>query len=398
MRRHIGLVCPYPVDMPGGVQAHVRDLASTLDAAGHRVSVLAPVAGSGAALRRACRAEEDAPLSPLAAGTWGLPPSVGLTVVPGALPVPYAWSASHVTTGRGARRAVGDWVRDVAPDLVHLHEPMAPSLSLTAADVVRDRLPMVATHHSAFKPGHSLRQVLPLAQQVLRPVAASIAVSRPTRRSVRECLGVEPRVIPTGVRVCRFTDPPPRAPWSEGPGRPTIAFIGRSSEHRKGLRTLLEALPGIVQRTPGARVFVAGPGQPAARRVVDQEFPHLRTSLVWLGELSEADKASLMRSVSLMVAPQVQGENFGVTLVEAMAAGAPVVASDLPAYRSVLDGAGLHFRAGDADHLARVLEEVVLDPGLRERMRRASVERAARFDWQVVGREVMHVYEEVVRA
>ena len=102
-----------------------------------------------------------------------------------------------------------------------------------------------------------------------------------------------------------------------------------------------------------------------------------------------------MRSVTVMVAPQVTGENFGITLVEAMAAGAPVVASDLPAYVSVLQGAGRHFRAGDAADLARVLEDVVLDPPLRERMRQAGRARAARFDWHVVGQEVMGVYDEV---
>ncbi|WP_462417443.1 glycosyltransferase family 4 protein [Kytococcus sp. Marseille-QA3725] len=396
MSCRIGLVCPYPVDMPGGVQSHVRDLARNLHSAGREVSVLAPVSGTGAALRRAARVGEDTPLEPLAAAAWGLPDSVGLTVVPGAIEVPYAWSASQVITGRAARRAVDAWVRAVEPDLVHVHEPMAPSLGLTTADVVCERVPLVATFHSSFKPGHSMRQILPLVQQVLRPVRASIAVSRPTRRSVRECFGVDPRVIPTGVQVQQFTDPPPRAPWAEGPGRPTIAFVGRSSESRKGLRLLLEALPGIAQRTPGMRVFVAGPGQEAARRVVNQEFPHLRTSVVWLGELSEADKASLMRSVSVMVAPQVQGENFGITLVEAMAAGAPVVASDLPAYVSVLRGAGRHFRAGDPEDLAAVLEDVILDPGVRARMRQAGLARAARFDWKVVGREVMDVYEEVV--
>lgn len=395
MTRHIGLVCPFPVDVPGGVQAHVRDLAGALQAEGHRVSVLAPVAGSGAALRSAARAEADAPLEPLAAEAWGLVDGVGLTVVPGALRVPYAGSASHVTSGQLPRRAVAAWVRSTAPDLLHLHEPLAPSLSLTAADVVGDRLPLVATFHNSLTPGHAVRQVLPLVREVLAPLASSIAVSRSTRDSVRECLGVAPWVIPTGVRVHRFSDPAPRAPWAEGPGRPTLAFIGRSSEHRKGLSQLLQALPGIVRRTPGARVFVAGPGQAEARSMVERDFPEFRTTIVWLGELSEQDKASLMRSVTVMVAPQVTGENFGITLVEAMAAGAPVVASDLPAYVSVLQGAGRHFRAGDAADLARVLEDVVLDPPLRERMRQAGRARAARFDWQVVGQEVMGVYDEV---
>ncbi|WP_374929396.1 glycosyltransferase family 4 protein [Kytococcus sedentarius] len=395
MTRHIGLVCPFPVDVPGGVQAHVRDLAGTLQAEGHRVSVLAPVSGTGAALRRAARADAEAPLEPLAAAAWGLPKTVGLTVVPGALRVPYAGSASHVTSGQASRAAVSRWLRTTAPTLLHLHEPMAPSLSLTAADVVADRLPLVATFHNSFAPGHTVRQVVPLVRRVLAPVRASVAVSRTTRDSVRECLGTDPWVIPTGVRIHRFTDPAPRAPWAEGPGRPTLAFIGRSSEHRKGLSLLLRAVPDIVRRTPGARIFVAGPGQPEARSAVEREFPELRTSIVWLGELSEADKASLMRSVTAVVAPQVQGENFGITLVEAMAAGAPVVASDLPAYVSVLQGAGRHFRAGDAADLARVLEDVVLDPPLRERMRAAGRTRAGRFDWQVVGQEVMGVYDEV---
>lgn len=396
MTRHVGLVCPYPADAPGGVRAHVRDLAAGLVDAGHRVSVLAPVTGSGAALRGAARAGDEVPLEQLAAAAWGLPPAVDLEVVPGAARVPYNWSASHVTAGPSARRAVSEWIEATDPDLLHLHEPLAPSLSLIAADVVAGQRPLVGTFHSAIKPGHSLWQVLPLAQRVLEPLGAVVAVSSVAADSVAECFGTRPRVIPTGVRVDRFTDAAPRAPWSEGPGRPTIAFIGRSSEHRKGLRILLEAMPGIVRRTPGARVFVAGPGQAEARQVLEREFPEMRSSLVWLGELSEQDKAALMRSVTAVVAPQRQGENFGITLVEAMAAGAPVIASDLPAFVAVLDGAGRHVRAGDAEDLARALEEVVLDPPGREQMRAAGRQRAARFDWGVIVRELMGVYEEVL--
>ena len=148
MSRHVGLVCPFPVDVPGGVQAHVRDLAGTLQAEGHRVSVLAPVSGSGAALRSTARVDAEAPLEPLAAAAWGLPEGVGLTVVPGALPVPYSGSGSYVTSGQLSRRAVDCWLRTTAPTLLHLHEPTAPSLSLTAADVVGDRLPLVATFHN----------------------------------------------------------------------------------------------------------------------------------------------------------------------------------------------------------------------------------------------------------
>lgn len=398
MTRHVGLVCPYPADRPGGVQAHVRDLAVALHAAGHRVSVLAPVTGSGAAVRRADggAGDEDEPLAPVAARVWGLPPQVHLTVVPGAVQVPYAGSASFVTSGRSARHAVLDWLEEAGPDLLHLHEPMAPSLSLIAPAVVGDRIPSVTTFHSAFTAGHSLRQILPVVQRTLRDVDAHIAVSASAHRSVRECFGVSSRVIPTGVRVGAFSDPAPRAPWCEGPGRPTVAFIGRSNEHRKGLRLFLEALVPVARRTPGARVFVAGPGQAEARRLVDRDFRGLRSCVVWLGELTEQDKASLMRSVSAVVAPQVTGENFGITLVEAMAAGAPVVASDLPAFVSVLAGAGVHFRAGDAGDLSRVLQDVLLDPPLRREMSDRGRRRAARFDWHVVGREVMEVYEEVM--
>ncbi|SNC60352.1 Phosphatidylinositol alpha-mannosyltransferase [Kytococcus aerolatus] len=395
-QRHVGLVCPYPVDAPGAVQAHVRELARSIRSAGHLVSVLAPVEGTHPRLRLALAGEGDEGADAVAADLWGLTEGIDLTVVPGTVRVPYARSVSLVSAGARAQQVVDAWLQSTEPDLVHVHEPVAPSLPLITAQRVGGRIPLVATFHSGLKPSHALAEILPVLRSALESVDARIAVSSQTRATVVETLGGDPFVIPNGVRVKRLARSEPRAPWQEGPGRPTIAFVGRSSESRKGLGLLLRALPRIIERSPGTRVFIAGPGQEHARELVARDHAELRNSIVWVGELSERDKAALLHSVSAFVAPQLQGENFGLTIVEAMASGAPVVASDLPAFRSVLRGAGRLFRAGDAEDLADVLEEVVLDPHLREEMRQTGRARAARFDWEVIGREVMAVYEVVM--
>jgi phosphatidylinositol alpha-mannosyltransferase len=197
--------------------------------------------------------------------------------------------------------------------------------------------------------------------------------------------------VPNGVDVERFATAASRPEWS-GPG--TIAFLGRVDESRKGLQVLLEALPAIAASHPDTRLLVAGPGETDAVQALPVE---LRSRVEMLGRVSESDKAALLSSVDLYVAPHIGGESFGIVLLEAMAAGSPVLASDLPAFRDVLDGGrcGGLFATGDSDSLARGASALLADAKRRSQLVAAGAERAAEFDWSRVARQVIAVYETV---
>ena len=363
----IGLVCPYAWDVPGGVQFHVRDLAEQLVRMGHEVSVLAPT-------------DEDVPLP-------------GYVVPAGrAVPVPYNGSVARLTFGVRAAAKVRRWLAEGHFDVLHIHEPASPSLSLLACWAATG--PIVATFHTAMARSRALRAAYPMLQPALDKVTARIAVSEEARRTLVEHLGGDAVVIPNGVYVERFATAPVRAEWQGG----TIGFLGRLDEPRKGLAVLLDAFAEVSRVRPGVRLLVAGRGdwQEAAAALP----AGVRGSVRFLGQLDEADKASLLASVDVYAAPNLGGESFGIILVEAMAAGAPVVASSLEAFRQVLgDGRlGVLFDTGDAHALATALLALLDDPGRRAALRLAGREAAARYDWSVVGREILDVYATVYDA
>ncbi len=236
----IGIVCPYAWDVPGGVQFHVRDLAAHLIALGHEVSVLAP-------------ADDDTPVPPY------------VVVAGRAVPVPYNGSVARLNFGFLSAARVRRWLHEGAFDVVHLHEPGTPSLSLLACWAAT--APMVATFHTSNPRSRAMTAANPILQPALEKINARIAVSEYARRTLVEHLGGDAVVIPNGVDVTYFADASPRADWvtPEGDGGPdgkggTIGFIGRLDEPRKGLPILLEAFPQILAARPRTRLLVAGRG------------------------------------------------------------------------------------------------------------------------------------------
>jgi phosphatidylinositol alpha-mannosyltransferase len=349
--RRIGLVCPYSLDVPGGVQNHVLGLAGALSAAGHEVSVLAPGEAPG---------DHDADHVV----------SLGRTV-----PLRYKGSVGRVAFGPATATRVARWLDAGDFDVLHVHEPLTPSASLLAvraADV-----PVVATFHTA----QDRPRVLATSAGLLRPwlgrIDAHIAVSDTAARTVRRYLPVQPQVIPNGLDVGGYDGPRRRD------GR-TMLFLGRTDEPRKGLHTLLSAWPGIRARVPEARLLVAGPGRggPASR--------DLPAGVELLGQLDEADKRCVLRNADLLVAPNTHGESFGLVLVEAMAAGTPVLARDLPAFRDVLGG-GRYGDLYDSDLVERAAF-LLNHPSYRERAAAEARGAAQRYDWSQVVPEVLEVY------
>uniref|UniRef100_UPI000623DDB5 glycosyltransferase family 4 protein n=1 Tax=Allosalinactinospora lopnorensis TaxID=1352348 RepID=UPI000623DDB5 len=305
----VGLVCPYTWEVPGGVQQHVGDLAEALMELGHEVSVLAP-----------CDSETEPPPHVVSAG--------------GAVPVPYNGSVARLAFGFRAAGRVRRWIREGEFDLLHVHEPAAPSLSLLACWVADG--PIVATFHTSNPRSRAMAVSAAVLRTALEKISGRIAVSEAARKTLVEHLGGDAVLIPNGVAVSRFEEAAPLAGWPGDGG--AIGFLGRLDEPRKGLGVLLEAFNRLGRERPGLRLLVAGPGD--AEEAREQVPADLRDRMVILGKVGEADKVRAYHSVDVFCAPNLGGESFGIVLAEAMSAGAAILASDIPAFRRVLrDGA-----------------------------------------------------------
>ncbi|OBK35871.1 alpha-(1-2)-phosphatidylinositol mannosyltransferase [Mycobacterium sp. 1165196.3] len=361
----IGMVCPYSFDVPGGVQSHVLQLAEVMRARGHDVSVLAP-SSPHAAL----------PDYVVSAGK--------------AVPIPYNGSVARLRFGPATHRKVKKWLAEGEFDVLHLHEPNAPSLSMLALNIAEG--PIVATFHTSTTKSLTLT----VFQGILRPmhekIVGRIAVSDLARRWQMEALGTDAVEIPNGVDVASFASAPPLDGYPRA-GK-TVLFLGRYDEPRKGMSVLLEALPGLVERFDDVQLLVVGRGDEDQLRVAAGEFVD---RLRFLGQVDDAGKASAMRSADVYCAPNLGGESFGIVLVEALAAGTPVVASDLDAFRRVLANGdvGCLVPVGDSDALADALIAVLEDDVLRERYVAAGSAAVQRYDWSVVASQIMRVYETV---
>ena len=336
----VGIVCPYSYDVPGGVQFHVRDLAEALIARGHSVSVLVP-------------ADDDTEIPDY------------MTAAGRAIPVRYNGAVARMTFGPVTAARVRKWLAAGEFDVLHLHEPVTPSLGMLALWIADG--PIVATFHTALIRSRPLQMAYPLVRQSLEKISARIAVSEDARRTLVEHMGGDAVVIPNGVYTQGFIDAEPDPRWTGTHDAPTIAFLGRLDEARKGLPVLLDAVPRVLAAVPGARFLVAGRGETGPDEVRELLGEKAARSVEFLGGISDAEKARLLSSVDIYCAPQTGGESFGIVLVEAMSAGAAVVASDLGAFSRVLDdgAAGVLFTTGDSEDLARTLIRVLHDPALR---------------------------------
>ena len=374
----VGIVCPYSLDVPGGVQSHVLDLARALIALGHTVSVLAP-------------ADDERP-----SGAPALPAFV--TPAGRAVSVPYNGSVARVTFGPLSYARVRRWLAEHTFDVLHLHEPGTFSLSSLA--LFEGEGPIVATFHTSTERSRAIAAFARPINALMEKVTARIAVSPMARRVQVRYLGGDAVEIPNGVDVPLFAHGPllPGFPRSGT----TVGFLGRFGEPRKGMEVLLDALRRIAPDRPGLRVLVVGRGDAdALRRAAG---PRLADRLDVLGGVDDATKAAALRSMDVYCAPNVGGESFGMVLTEAMAAGTAVLASDLGAFRAVLgtddpDGpGGVVFPTGDAVALADRLAALLDDPSRRTALGAAGRARAATFDWPVVASAVLQVYRAAVAA
>lgn len=366
----VGIVCPYSLDRPGGVQLHVLDLAEALLAQGHEVSVLAP-ATEGTVV----------PEYVLSAGR--------------SIPIRYNGATARITFGLAAAARVRMWLRDGQFDVVHIHEPGALSLGVIA---MWARVgPTIATFHTSNDDSRFMRFAKPWIKPGYEEFDARIAVSPSAAWTIREHLRVEAtHIIPNGVETASFTNAVPDPRWQGTADAPTVGILGRLDEPRKGLEDFLAMIPLVRAQAPHARFLVAGrfSDRVAARAA--------RAGAEVIGELDEAAKARFMASVDVYCAPNTGGESFGIVLVEAMAAGAAVVASDLTAFKDVATGnngeycVALHAVEDPAD-LARAVTELIGDPAARADLAARGRECASAFDWSNVIPRVVETYRDAIR-
>ncbi len=363
----IGMVCPYSFDVPGGVQSHVLQLAQVMHERGHVVSVLAPTASDAHA-------------------------SLPDYVVSGgrAVPIPYNGSVARLRFGPSTHRMVKKWLMQGQFDVLHLHEPNAPSLSMLALNIAEG--PIVATFHTSTTKSLTLSVFEPILRPMHEKIVGRIAVSDLARRWQMEALGSDAVEIPNGVDVAAFAS----APLMDGYPRAgkSVLFLGRYDEPRKGMAVLLRALPRLVERFDDIELLIVGRGdEDELRRSAGKRAKHLR----FLGQVDDAAKASAMRSADVYCAPHTGGESFGIVLVEAMAAGTAVVASELDAFRRVLMNgkAGRLVAIDDSDALADGLIAVLDNDVIRKGYVKAASDAVRRYDWSVVAGQIMRVYETV---
>ncbi len=363
----VAVVCPYDLSHEGGVGRHARALAAALGPEGHQALVLGPASG------------------PVPEGCHG---------VKGVVPIRANGSVARIGLLSDARATWG-WLESRGADLVHVHEPLVPGPSRHAvAWAVRHGKPVVATFHA------NAERELPV-QTLLRRVAAAalgridygIAVSRQAKAFSRAVFRGRTAVIPNGVDLSRFAEALAAAPAARaGAGRgaaaaPRVLFVGRYGEARKGFEVLLAAAERL--RAAGRRleVVVVGGGPEArfARRAA-------AAGVAFAGRLGDRELAAAYREADLFCAPSLGGESFGMVLVEAMAAGCPVVASDIPGYAEAARGAAMLVPPGDPAALAEALWRAAGDPALRERYRARGQARAATLGWARVASHVARVY------
>jgi len=364
----IGMVCPYSFDVPGGVQSHVLQLAEVMRARGHEVSVLAPSSS-----------HVTLPDYVVSGGK--------------ATPIPYNGSVARLRFGPATHRKVKRWLAEGNFDVLHVHEPEIPSLSLLACWVASG--PIVATVHTAIPRSRVLLVTYPVVRTGMEKINGRIAVSEAARTTLVEHIGGDAVVIPNGVATRRYRKADPLPGWP-GPGG-AIGFLGRLDESRKGLSVLLRAFEILGRARPGLRLLVAGPA--ADHEEVLHRVPaDLRDRVALLGQVSEDDKIRVLHSVDVFCSPNTGGESFGIVTAEAMAAGLPIVASDIEAFRQVLRGgrAGELFETGDPDALAAAAGRLLDDRQRRALLSAAASEAVRAYDWPVVARDVVQVYEAVV--
>lgn len=368
----VGLVCPYSLDVAGGVQQQVLELAATLRGRGHEARVLAPGASGHRLPRHVTTTGRD-------------------------VPVQWNGAVARVDMGRDVARLTRAWLAEGDFDVLHVHEPVTPSVTWHAVRAAR--VPVVATAHTAQDRAHVLRWGAATAARSVRGrvdrwTAVSVDAAATLARYCRE----QPVLVPNALAVGAFSP----AGVRRGSGAPRVLFLGRLEEPRKGLAVALQAFARAAAERPEVVLDVAGPGDlDVVLRSLPAPLPDdVRRRVRALGPVALPRKAELLAQADVVLAPQIGGESFGIVVAEAMAAGAAVMGSDLPAFRRLLgDGeCGVVVPRGDVEAWGRALGDLLDDPSRRRVLGGRARQAVAHLDWDHVTTAVLDVYTATLAA
>jgi phosphatidylinositol alpha-mannosyltransferase len=308
--------------------------------------------------------------------------------------LPHLGALANVNAGLSLRRDMRSIYARNDYDVVHVHEPMSPTLPLVAIEEAPEHVALVGTYHASSERGIAYRLGQRFLERFNRRIDARVAVSHAARRFASRYFDEEYRVIPNGVDPQRFH---PRVPplAEHASDRPTILFVGRFYP-RKGVPILLRALPRIVSAVPDVRLLVVGGGilEPWYRLLA------LRApcEVTFLGELPRAKIPAAYRTADVFVAPSTGSESFGIVHLEAMASGTPIVASDIEGYREILDAGreALLFKNRDPESLAGAVVRVLTDRGLARSMGASGRRKAERYSWTDIAGRLEDLYLELI--
>lgn len=374
----VGLVSPYSWTVPGGVNHHVEHLAEELDARGHETWIIAPVGALTPARRHVDSRRQKLTERFIPMGN--------------AVPVPANGSLAYINFSPQIMSRMDRAVRYGRFDVLHVHEPCTPMVAMMA--VLMAASPVVGTFHAALDASGFYDHGRFAAKAVMQRLDVRVAVSEAARSFPQSRFPGPFRIIPNGVPVEKYA---PAIGAAKAPGR--MLFVGRA-EPRKGLGVLLQAFTLLRKRAPHATLVVAGATR---RQVLETERNGIPTDLTGveaLGWVEDEEKIAQLGQAEILCAPSLAAESFGIVLAEGMAAGVPVVASDLAGYRAVLrDGrAGRLTPPGDPVALADALYALLQDEEERRRLSAAGIAAAADLSWARITDRVEEAYGDAVAA
>ncbi|MEI6045840.1 MAG: glycosyltransferase family 4 protein, partial [Chloroflexota bacterium] len=366
----ICLVSPYDFAREGGVNQHILWLAENFRALGHEVKIMAPTSAD---------AEDESEVGP------GIP----IYHVGNIMPIKANGSVARITLSLNLSGQIKTILRREQFDVIHLHEPLMPALPLTV--LAHSKALNIGTFHAFSQSNIGYYYGRPILRIFMRKLDGRIAVSLPAVEFIRQYFKGNYEIIPNGIDLSRFEhDVEPLSQYNDG--KLNILFVGRFSERRKGLKYLLRAFTYVKREIPNARLIIVGKGEVKGyRRYL---LRHGIEDVIFTGFVSDEDLPRYYRSSQIFCAPSTGGESFGIVLLEAMASGVPVVASDIPGYASVLDhdkqGALVEPRNGEA--LAMTLIHLLADAELRAQMGEAGKKKATEYSWHKVSQRVLDFY------
>jgi phosphatidylinositol alpha-mannosyltransferase len=371
----IALVSPYDWAAFGGVNSHLSQLSGQFLDAGHEVRILAPASK-----------DIDDPL---------------VTTIGRPFPVPAGGSSARIALSPRLGREVRAYLEEQQFDIVHVHEPLMPSLPIQVLRLSRAANPSVVnvgTFHARKEGGNRLYSYgRRLLKRWFRELDGKIAVSSPAAQYVSRYFNGFYNIIPNGIDVGRFDDAS-LAPIEEfDEGKINILYVGRA-EKRKGLGYLIRAFGMVNARNPDTRLLVVGPDSRAKRNYAESVATNRQRGIVFVPGPSDEDLPRYHRTAHIFCSPATGNESQGIVLLEAMSANLPVVASNIEGYASVITHGedGLLVRPKDPMALADALSALVDDERLRRKLAKAGRRRVEDYSWPRVTQQVLSYYERLL--